>query len=100
MSGQNSRMTLETALEARDIATLDARPHDAVDLRLPGPGDECAPKSSGNAPDCHRPASRIGVHYERLRESAPNSSRGACLAGRKVPGIFAPQRPHAKRDGV
>ena len=61
----------------RDRAALKAGPNDAVALGLPGPGNESSPKSSGNAPYCHRPASMIGVHDERLRESAPNSSRGA-----------------------
>lgn len=84
----------------RDRAALNAGPNDAVVLGMPGSGNESAPQSSGNAPDCHRPASIIGVHDERLRESASNSSQDSCLPGRKVPGIFPPQRPHAKRDGV
>ena len=84
----------------RHRAALNARPNEAVALGLPGSGNESAAKSSGNAPYCHRPASMIGVHDERLRESTLNSSRGSCMPGRKVPGIFPPQRTHAKRNGV
>ena len=84
----------------RHRAALKAGTNDAVVLGLPGSGNESAPESTGNAPYRHCPASMIGVHDERLRESAANSSRDSGLPGRKVPGIFPPQRPHAKGDGV
>ena len=58
----------------RHRAAPKSGPNNTVALGLPGSGNESAPKSSGDAPYRHRPASLIGVSDERLRESVSNSS--------------------------